>query len=73
MLVFLQIKCELLADGPPCERCKRKNIECIINTGLRNSILDQRYELPPSSSPTVMSPCEGTTRHRRDQGKQHAR
>ncbi|KAL3959498.1 hypothetical protein ACCO45_004615 [Purpureocillium lilacinum] len=37
-----KIKCELLADGPPCERCKRKNIECIINTGLRNSILDQR-------------------------------
>ncbi|PHH77281.1 hypothetical protein CDD82_3576 [Ophiocordyceps australis] len=37
-----KIKCELLGDEPPCERCRRKGIECIINTGLRNSILDQR-------------------------------
>ncbi|PHH61471.1 hypothetical protein CDD81_318 [Ophiocordyceps australis] len=37
-----KIKCELLSDEPPCERCRRKGIECIINTGLRNSILDQR-------------------------------
>ncbi|KID84909.1 Zn(2)-C6 fungal-type DNA-binding domain protein [Metarhizium guizhouense ARSEF 977] len=37
-----RIKCELLTERPPCERCKRRNIECVINTGLRNSILDQR-------------------------------
>ncbi|KAG8411886.1 hypothetical protein J3458_015181 [Metarhizium acridum] len=37
-----KIKCELLTERPPCERCKRRNIECVINTGLRNSILDQR-------------------------------
>ncbi|KAK2611990.1 hypothetical protein QQS21_001955 [Conoideocrella luteorostrata] len=37
-----KIKCELPTERPPCERCKRRNIECVINTGLRNSILDQR-------------------------------
>lgn len=32
-----------MSERPPCERCKRRNIECVINTGLRNSILDQRF------------------------------
>ncbi|ODA80575.1 hypothetical protein RJ55_03534 [Drechmeria coniospora] len=37
-----KIKCELPAEGPPCARCRAKDVECIIDFGLRNSILDQR-------------------------------
>ena len=39
----MQIKCVMEDSGPPCRRCAKKDLECVVNKSAIQSLLEENY------------------------------
>lgn len=43
-----QIRCDMDEDGPPCKRCKERNMPCKLNKSLQ-TLIEEESKLVPGS------------------------
>lgn len=41
-----QIKCDMDEDGPPCKRCRERNLSCKLNKSLQTLIDEESRSVP---------------------------